>query len=431
MIEDALKSTRTLHRLIMTVALVTIIFGLSISLPEDKLRQREIIDGLIAIEFTEYNTYIQTELDKAGSLLLSPIGSKLIKALEDSGHLTFGLDKIGSELSKPIHVGRILVNSSILSEVSNTSLTSLNALNGLSLNRDIQILVPRTDELVAAIGDFLSENSSAGKRIDTLRITIDDFDFNAESFLPGTETNVGIYFELLDVVRVGGAPTFSANFVSDIKTLPNTSFIYWLKLKGFDEKFLVVENKQVKFAPELENAPSGFTNEKLGVLSLKLANDIAKSGPANQSVSILGTNIPGSLVIFASPIILFFLTYYFLNHTSHLLRVSKVDPVQFEQFAWLPLSLNHVFRYSFTGNRRAPIFAGILEIIGSAIILPIAALILLYVQLSQFGGLSLLHRGCMLVSAVGIAVFGLFVVSNINQIKHFLENRDKQTKLSN
>lgn len=258
MIEDALKSTRTLHRLIMTVALVTIIFSLSISLPKDKLHQKEIIDGLIAIKFTEYETFIQQELDKESSVLLTPVGAKLTNVLEAGNHLTFGLDKIGSELAKPIHVGKILVKKTILSEVSNASLTSLNALNILSLRRDIQILVPRIDGLVTVIEEFLRKNPGAGKRIDTIRINIDDFDFNAETFLPSTEINVGLYFELLDVVRVGGAPAFSANFVADIKLLPNTSFIYWLKQKSFDEKLVVVENNQVKFAPELENAPSAL-----------------------------------------------------------------------------------------------------------------------------------------------------------------------------
>jgi len=59
MIEDALKSTRTLHRLIMTVSLVTIVFALSINLPEDKAAQKQIIDDLVAIDFTDYNAFVE------------------------------------------------------------------------------------------------------------------------------------------------------------------------------------------------------------------------------------------------------------------------------------------------------------------------------------------------------------------------------------
>ena len=45
MVEDALKSTRTLHQLIMTVSLVTLVFALSVSLPEDKINATHHADG--------------------------------------------------------------------------------------------------------------------------------------------------------------------------------------------------------------------------------------------------------------------------------------------------------------------------------------------------------------------------------------------------
>lgn len=374
MIEDALKSTRTLHRLIMTVALITIIFSMSISLPEGKTAQKSIIDGLIGIKFSQYETFVAEKVAEKTVTTLQPIGTKLTQVLEAGGHLVFDIDKIGEELSKPIHIGKILTKDSLLNEITNASIIRLNALNGLSLNQDLQVLVPRTDELTNVIQTFLTQNPGTGKRIDTIQISTDEFDFYAESFLPGSDVDVGIYFELLDAVNVSGAPTFSANFMADIETIPSTSFLDWLRSIQMDQKLAVIEGSEVKFGPSFDTAPTGYKSEKLGVLSLKLAEEIAKSSPANQSVSILGTNVPGSLVIFASPITLFFLAYYFFNHTSHLVRMSRIDAKQFEQFAWLPLSLITVLGpkpLSGHDKRKFHLFAGVLEVFGSSVILPL------------------------------------------------------------
>ena len=95
MIEDALKSTRTLHRLIMTVALVTIVFSLSISLPKDKAAQKEIIDGLIAIDFSQYDAFVSNKIERETTSTLVPIGEEVTKAIEAENHLVFNVDKIG------------------------------------------------------------------------------------------------------------------------------------------------------------------------------------------------------------------------------------------------------------------------------------------------------------------------------------------------
>lgn len=420
MIEDALKSTRTLHRLIMTVALVTIVFSLSLSLPQDKSKQKEIIDGLIAFDFAAYEQFVEEQVAGQAAATLRPIGDALTSKLEDAGHLVFGLDKLGEAFSKPVHVGKLLTGDLILNDVSNATLAALEGLNGLSLDRDVQILVPRAGELLEEISAFLEQHPGAGKRVDTIRLNIDAFDFNAESFLPGTEVYVGLYFELLDAVRVGGAPAFSANFVADIKPVPDTSFLHWLRRQEPDSKLVALANGEVKFASELDDAPTGVRTEKLGVLSLRLADEIASSGPARQSVSILGTNVPGSLVIFASPIILISLAYYFYNHTSHLRRLCGSDEGAFAQFAWLPLSLDRTLEFTGSGGRPVRVYAGVMEVLMSGTVLPLLAIGLLYLQLSQFGDLSILHKVCMAAGATGIAVFGLLCAGNISAIKHRL-----------
>ncbi|MCF6445701.1 hypothetical protein [Nereida sp. MMG025] len=413
MIEDALKSTRTLHRLIMTVSLVTIVFALSINLPEDKAARKQLIDDLAAIDFTGYSIFLSSKVEKKRQEVLVPLSEELGQVLENKGHLIFGLDQIGDAFSEPIHVGRILLEDLLVTEMSNATIVGLNALNGLSLGANVQISVPQTDLLMTEIDAFLSENPQAGRRIDEIRVSLDEFDFTADSFLPGQQVIVGIYFELLDAVRTGGVLTFSASFLADIVEIEDTSFLTWLGAQDFDEGLVQVDGVEVVFAPGLQSAPTSFASEKLGVLSLRLENEIASSSPANQSVSILGTNVPGALTIFASPIILFALSYYFGAHTAHLSRIVSKGRESFEVFSWLPLSIQAEWRIRTSKQWTLALPFGALECLGSAVLLPIGALALLFYRLQTFGSLASLQIYCLLGATVGILLFGLFAVRHV------------------
>jgi len=354
--------------------------------------------------------------------VLVPLAEAFEQELESKGHLTFGLGTLAGEFGKPIHIGRLLFEELLLTEVSNASIVQLNALNGISLGSKVQILVPRMDGLLAEIDAFLSDNPQAGRRVDTVRITIGDFDFTAESFLPGSETTVGIYFELLDAVRTGGAPAFSANFIADIIEVDDTSFLTWLRDQGIDERLISFEGNEVVFARELQSAPKGFLEEKLGVLSLRLSDEISKSSPASQTVSILGTNVPGALAIFASPIILFALSYYFGAHTGHLTRIVEKDRDSFEAFSWLPISLKAEWTFAYAEGKAIIIPFGVVECFSSAMLLPIASMGLLYYRLQAFGSLSTLQVGCLIGAAIGVLIFGLLALRNVMAVRLLLQS---------
>ena len=420
MIEDALKSTRALHRLIMTVSLVTIVFALSTNLPQEKAAQKQIIDDLIATDFAAYSTFVASKVEEKRQADLVPLSEQFGKELESKGHLTFGLNNLADEFGKPIHVGQVLLEELLLTEMSNATIVGLNALNGISLGSDVQILVPRTDLLLAEIDAFLADNPQAGRRVDEIQVSLGETDFIAESFLPGQEVTVGIYFELLDAVRTGGAPVFNASFLADLVEIDDTSFLTWLSTQAFDESLVKLDGGEVIFASALQSAPQGFTNEKLGILSLRLEDEIAKSSPTSQSVSILGTNVPGALAMFASPIILFALSYYFAAHTGHLSRIVSKDRESFEAFSWLPISIKAEWRIVSSKNRVLVLPLGVLECMSSAVLLPIGAMALLYFRLQTFGGLSLLQISCLLGAAMGIFLFGLFAMKNVLQVRSIL-----------
>ena len=419
MIEDALKSTRTLHRLIMTVSLVTLVFASSLYLPSEKVTQREAIDALLNVDFLAYDQFVadQVEVFKQENLL--PIGTSLNEEIDAGGYLVFNLHHLGEAFFEPLHVGKLLTDEVALAEISNTTLAALDALNGLDLASDVQVLVPRTDKLIPEIRTFLRENHEAGKRIDTIRVGIDDVPLVAESFLPGTETTAGLYFELVDAVRIGGVPVFSANFTADIATLPGTSFIQWLKDNSDMKDIISIQDNQVIFAPNLGSAPSGFREEKLGLLHQNLTEDIASSGPEKQSATILGTKVPGLLIVIASPLTLLVLSYYFTNHTGHLVHLVGTDNHAFKNFAWMPLAIRTqippLSLQKLTYGYR--ISGWILETIASAIILPVLSLGVLYWKLSQFGNVTVLSIFVISAASAGIGWLGILSVRNIGMVR--------------
>ncbi|MEM9604038.1 MAG: hypothetical protein AAGA11_14320 [Pseudomonadota bacterium] len=424
MIEDALKSTRTLHRLIMTVSLVTIVFALSVERPADTARQQALVNGLIGLDLSPYDAFVAEKVESAREAVLQPIADQIAKHFDEQAHLVFGLDTLAAAFAEPIHVGKVLVADTVLSEVDNASVISLNALNGLSLTANAQVLVPRVDGLLDEIDAFIRDNPGAGRRVAGIDLALTDFSFVAESFLPGESVTVGLHFELLDAVRVGGVPVFSASFEADIIELENSDFVTWVRSQSFDDTVVTVRGDELVFAPTLADDGGVLRTDKLGVLSQRLADNLAASSPTARSVSILGTTIPGSLAIFASPLILLSLCSYFCAHTRHLTRIVDQEPALFTTFAWLPLSLRGRLELPWTRQRILVFAAGAFESLVSAGALPALALGLLFLRLNAFGNLSALNITVLLGAGLGVTCASLLTFGNVSVLHSALEQHD-------
>lgn len=68
-----------MHRLIMTPALVTVVFSPSNSRHEDKAAQKEIVDGLIAIDFSQYCAFVAEKVAQEPTAILVPIGEDIVR----------------------------------------------------------------------------------------------------------------------------------------------------------------------------------------------------------------------------------------------------------------------------------------------------------------------------------------------------------------
>jgi len=424
-VEDSLKTIRILHRLIMSISLATIVFSLSLSLPVDKVRQLEIIDALLAADFSAYEKFAAEKIEAEKIEFLAPIEKEMRDALENESLLVFNLEKISEKFGEPFHIGKIIVADLVLDDISSATLVRLDALNALSLDQDLQIVVPHTAELVEEINRFfdthmsVASSSITGKRVDTIRVGLTEFDFSGDSFLPDDEVLAGLYFELLDPVFSGGAPVFNANFLADVKEVPESSFLDWIKTEGTLDGLVEINEGQVKFAPSLKDLPNGFREQSLGLLSAQLKKEIADRGPENQSVSILGTDVPGVLIVIAAPLVLTALSYYFMSHTGHLKRLEGKDDGVFQTFAWLPLAHQAKIRIPIGRSTRMHLELWQLESLVGLMFLPILALLILYTKLAAFGGIGLGASLFMMLSAAIIVVFGSLSMNNIQLIRGF------------
>ncbi len=426
MIEDALKSTRVFHRLILTVSLITVVFSLSLNLPEEKVRQKAIIDTLIASDFLVYENFIEKKIEAASKKQLHPIADSISERLNKGGFLVFGLDSIGDAFRNSVHIGKLLTNETILTNVAGASIDKLNALNGWSLDHDIQILVPDTSTLVQEIEQFLKAHPEAGRRIDSIIIGATDFEFDVVSFLPAGTIYADIYFELRHSVTPQSAPIFQGSFTAEVHSIPNSSFVYWLKNSSDFGKAVAINGNEVTFAPGLTGLPNGYREEELGKISLRLADDIAESAPENTTASILGTTVPGLLIVLASPFTLFFLSYYLMNHINHLRQLSASHNEEFCQFAWLPLTLHKRWEINTKKgeeNKQSnpkpsfTISAWSIETAFGIICLPVGSLAILYFQLSQFDNISLWNTIIILSGMLSVIILGSISLFNIRKVR--------------
>lgn len=412
MIEDALKSTRNLHRLILAVSLVTLVFSLSLRPPDQQRKQKAIIDALIDIDFSSYDVWLKPKLDEAIASWLEPATEPVVKSLESGNYPVFLREDIVDALRTPAHIGKLLIEELILKDVSTASLTQLNALNGFALAANVQITVPRVEGVVTELTAFLEDNPGAGKRIANAQVTISPYDSVGESFLPGKTVTGTLYFELVDAVAVGSAPVFQVTFDADIIEIPHTSFLAWLEQAELSP-IVEIRAEKVIFAGSLAEAPRGFFQEKLGTLSLRLADEIKSAGPEKRTASILGTQVPGLLIVLAAPLTLMALMYYLVSHTAHLARLARRHSSEMAGFAWLPITMTE---WPIPGTTRY-IRGNIFELLMSLAVLPIVSLTVMYWKLDVFGGISLPTKLLIAGSILWILVFWRSVRREIEQIR--------------
>lgn len=418
MIEDALKNIRNVYRLILTVSFITLVFSLSISFPQDKKIRLTQIEKLIEFNFLEYVSFVDQSIDELFLPKLNKLSEDLKEKIEKQGLQIFNLHHIHEAFTKNSHVGKILIEELILGNTSNANLNQFNALNGLSLNKDVQVILPEVDKIAKAISLFLHENYKVGLRVDNVNLSIGNFPFSGASFLPNDKTLLNLYFVLAATIRTDGSPVFNVDFPAKVISLPDTSFEHWIIEKSKNMDIVKQQDGELVWLPTLNNLPNGFREQTLGLLAKNLKNDIKKTSPEEQKVSILGANMPGILLIYASPILLIALMYYLMNHSFHLLKLAKKNDnlIFFNQFSWMPLSLKKYWQ---------------IDLIGSIVLLPFLSLFILFIQLSRFGATKYLSIMLLVGTLIMIGLLARIILKNIRAIREAVEKETIEPNKTN
>lgn len=415
MIEDALKSARNLHRLIMTVSLVTIVFALSITPLKREGVWLRAIEDFLENDFTTYPAFVSARLDTHELEELSPIADELAAFLENEPSLVFGKSALADAFRSTPHIGRVQTEDTILSDVASASLVQLEALNGLSLGRNVQIVVPKIEELMSDLEEFFAANASTGASIDDIRIGLsgDDF-FVAETFLPDQQTYISIYFELLSTGTFTGAPVFNGTYEAVVIEIDGASVLDWMKSAPRPIGFRIDDGVSWHPLPELSEIDKGDREKALSLVASQYRARIAAKGPEEQSVSILGTTVPGILVALASPLTLIALSYYLAQHTRHLTRLATPGADSFVHFAWLPLSLEAV-RVLPLGPFRVAWWR--VEVLVTVTVLPFGATVLLADRLARFEPLAMGLLSLMLGALIATVLFGRQTLGHIAAVR--------------
>lgn len=412
MVEDALKLTRTLHRLIIAVSGITLVFAFSISLPVDKVRQRAEVEALLSADFQSYRDFVDAEVAKVIEEPLQSVADDFERIIARSDAMVLNDFELTNHFRKPVHVGRVLVEDLVLADMSASTLTQLDALNGLSLESDVQVVLPRAD-IAHEIAQFF-ESAPGARRVTDIGLGIDGPEWTAESFLPDTDTAIAVLaFELPASVNPGATPVFQAQFECDVVVLEGTSFLGWLQDNPHLGQLVEVANGRVHFGSDLADLPTGARENSLGEIATELSREIAQLGPDQQTATFLGTAVPGRLVLIAAPLVIIALQYYFCSHTRHLVRLSGQDKKTFSQFAWLPLIIGEDLPQTWKAESAATIIAA-----------PLIALGVLLYRLSAFGDIS--FRTALWAAAAGFAtlLLGMSSLEHIGTVREQMRSNE-------
>ena len=102
MLEDALKNTRNIHRLILTISFVTIVFSLSIDHPRDKEEQLEALSKLGAVPFIDYKDFAEKAVNDFEESTLQILVDQINTRLKQENYTLFNTHHIGEAFSKNV-----------------------------------------------------------------------------------------------------------------------------------------------------------------------------------------------------------------------------------------------------------------------------------------------------------------------------------------
>lgn len=412
MLEDALKLTRNIHRLIISLTGIIFVFALSISIPEEKLRQLSAFEKLITTDFTIYSEFVDGRVADFIGENPATLADDIERVISSSDVMLINSFELSNKFREPIHIGRVAVEDTFLSDMRNAKLSSIEALNVLDLHRNAEVIFPKSSLLEKI--EYFFEDKDGLKRLSDINININSITANTNSSVFSEKHfTFELSFQLFSTAHNRSPLNFKESIEYNVIEIPDTSFLYWLENHEAMESIIEVHGDQIRTGSDLTDLPFGERETPLSEMVNQLTRQIAQLGPDQQTATFLGTTVPGRLVLIAAPIVMIALQYYFTQHTKHLAQMASEYRNEFREFAWLPLK-------GYRDHSRI----WWVEPAATVILLPLFSLFALLFQLKKFGDISLLPLIIVNLTALSLYFFGFQSLRNIYRIRS--EMREKE-----
>lgn len=338
-LDDALESTRSVHRLLIAASLATLVFSLSIRLPEDARKQLAELDAFLETDFKAYNGWVQTKASLLAQMQTGAGYAGWISQAPDDANRS----RLADSLSKPVALVPFKVGDALLADPGKMTLKALEALEAsFNLKRDSRVALLPTNDVLPKVAEFLERemqmpNQRLGASVQTIRLVpVEDL---FEDDIPGlgSHTRVTLSFEL-SPNSGPPMPVFQEIFDAQVHLLPGTGFLTWLEAQESSKRFFQPDKAaKERWLPRLVGLRRDLREKTLGDIHAELSRDLVEGSPEKRSVSLLGTEVPGVLFVIAAPVTLLALLSYLHLHVLHLLKLRGALGARLSGFAWFPL----------------------------------------------------------------------------------------------
>ena len=372
MIEDALKSCRTVHRALIAASAVILVFASSLSSHSNLSSQRTAISKLLEIDFSQYDDFV---LDAAKASINDYTDEKMIHEFESSlAEMDVPIENYSdlvSILREPWHIGRLAISATPLVDMNRASIEDISSLLQRQLNRDATVVVVDPSLGQRLVSELIV---SAPSRVTDIDRYPDADVPPIETWLTRAKAEALIYSFALPSTSGPPTPYVQGEIGGKVHLIEGTSFLDWVATRLDVASAFNLSEGQISLPSALQSMGYEKTRVSLGALAETISQEIFDAGPDSQSATFLGATIPGKLMLLTAPVILLLLSYWLTAHLAHLRNIVSTDPTAFVQFAWIPLM---------TGRR--PKWVWRADFMITTTVLPIAALCVLAIRLSAFG----------------------------------------------
>lgn len=445
MVEDALKSTRNVQRLLLVACSVAIAFLGSL---EDISEERRMLHHLKALQSLGSRTYaseIETlvvgmrtsGVDATVRAFLDGLASQLRSHGVRSVH---GIERITAAISQPAWVGRLEPEELPFADEELTVAEIVAALRPLPTGRDVELVWAKPDDrFIERIAAFLGGVAGAESHPERLRIEnvtlVPAYPVDLEGhsflgmvkrpFLPlQSRAREGRFEERgttplrlsFDVLGSSGQPArFEGVLTGSLVELPDSSWMRHMGKKNIFDRYINIAISSRTMVGRGRAAWVSLRslwprepldrNEPIGALKKKLEARIERAEAANRTIDIIGLSIPGALAVVGIPVVLLSLAVSLLLHLQHLERLVAAHRSTFRCFSWIPFAPGRVWAW---------------ECVLVVIAMPFFAHLLLFLKAPAFGRLGLAAFVLAAAGAVAILAIGSQVLRTVRRVRRKL-----------